>query len=481
MPPGGEPRPRSGGWVTLRLSRRDDERMDTTPRPEGHRPSLHETPPRRLGAFTGVAIVVGIVIGSGIFRVPAITAQHLPAMGWILAVWAVGGLISLAGALSVGELAAMYPEAGGVYVYLREAFGPGAAFVFGWMWLITSPASWAAQALVFSEYLTSVVHLPGGAPAYVAAALVICVSVLQYVSVTGGAIVQNSSMVAKLGAIFVLSLVLFAFGHVTAPAHAAAGATAGGIGVGGFAVALIAVLWAYDGWENLTALSGEIRRPGRNLPLALILGTVLVVVTYLLVNAAFLHVLTPGQIASAPSVAVAALGTVAGQAAQAFIAALVMVSVIGSLNGSTMSDPRVFFAMAEDDLFFASVGKLHRRFRTPHVAIAMTAAITLVFIFWRSFQQLAEAYVLGVWPFLALATVGLFLLRRRRPQAERPYRALGYPLVPALFVAAAVGVMVFALVETPVDAGISFGLTLFGIPLYLAWRFYRRRNPAPDS
>ena len=437
--------------------------------------AVHEAPPRRLGAFTGIAIVVGIIIGSGIFRVPAITSQHLPSVGWILAVWTVGGLISLAGALSVSELSAMYPEAGGLYIYLREAFGPGAAFVFGWMWLITSPASWAAQAVVFAAYLASVVPMSALWPQFIAAALVIVVATLQYVSVKSGAVLQNVSMVAKMGAIVVLSVVLFALGDGTAGdgGHAAAVTN---VHLAGFGVALIAVLWAYDGWENLTALSGEIKRPGRNLPLALILGTVLVIGAYLLINAAFLHVLSPAEIAHSPSVAVTALGTVAGASAKSFIAAMVMVSVIGSLNGSTMSDPRVFFAMAEDGLFFASVGRLHKRFRTPHVAIAMTAALTLIFIFWRSFQELAEAYVLGVWPFLALATVALFRLRRTRPERERPYRALGYPYVPALFVLASTGVMVFALIKTPVSAGLSFGFTLLGIPLYYLWRYLRRRK-----
>ncbi|MGA7966663.1 MAG: amino acid permease [Gammaproteobacteria bacterium] len=437
--------------------------------------AVRESPPRRLGAFTGIAIVVGIIIGSGIFRVPAITSQHLPSVGWILAVWTVGGLISLAGALSVSELSAMYPEAGGLYIYLREAFGPGAAFVFGWMWLITSPASWAAQSVVFAAYLASVVPMSSLWPQFIAAGLVIVVAALQYVSVKSGAVLQNISMVAKMGAIVVLSVVLFALGGGSAGSgsHAAA---VNGIHLAGFGVALISVLWAYDGWENLTALSGEIKRPGRNLPLALILGTVLVIAAYLLINAAFLHVLSPAEIAHSPSVAVTALGTVAGASAKSFIAAMVMVSVIGSLNGSTMSDPRVFFAMAEDGLFFASVGRLHKRFRTPHIAIAMTAALTLVFIFWRSFQELAEAYVLGVWPFLALATVALFRLRRTRPGHERPYRALGYPFVPALFVLASAGVMVFALIKTPVAAGLSFGFTLLGIPLYYLWRFMRRRT-----
>ena len=406
---------------------------------------------------------------------PAITSQHLPSAGWILAVWTVGGLISLAGALSVSELSAMYPEAGGLYIYLREAFGPGAAFVFGWMWLITSPASWAAQSVVFAAYLASVVPMPALWPQFIAAALVIVVATLQYVSVKSGAVLQNISMVAKMGAIVVLSVVLFALGGGGSPGGAH-GAAANGVHLAGFGVALIAVLWAYDGWENLTALSGEIKRPGRNLPLALILGTVLVIAAYLLINTAFLHVLSPAGIAHSPSVAVTALGTVAGDSAKSFIAAMVMVSVIGSLNGSTMSDPRVFFAMAEDGLFFESVGRLHKRFRTPHVAIAMTAVLTLIFIFWRSFQELAEAYVLGVWPFLALSTVALFRLRHIRPERERPYRALGYPFVPALFVLASTGVMVFALVKTPVSAGLSFGFTLLGIPLYYLWGYVRRRR-----
>ena len=437
----------------------------------------HEAPPRRLGAFTGIAIVIGIIIGSGIFRVPAITSQHLPSPGWILAVWVVGGLISLAGALSVSELSAMYPEAGGLYVYLREAFGPGAAFVFGWMWLITSPASWAAQSVVFAAYLASVVPIPSHVPEFIAAALVIVVAALQYVSVKSGAILQNASMVAKLGAIVVLSVVLFALGGGST-SHGGQAAVVSGVHLAGFGVALIAVLWAYDGWENLTALSGEIKRPGRNLPLALILGTVLVIAAYLLINAAFLHVLSPARIAHSPSVAVTALGTVAGASAKSFIAAMVMVSVIGSLNGSTMSDPRVFFAMAEDGLFFKSVGRLHRRFRPPDLAIAVKAAHTPGFCFWRSFQELAEAYVLGVWPFLALSTVALFRLRRLRPDHERPYRALGYPFVPALFVLASTGVMVFALIKTPVSAGLSFGFTLLGIPLYYLWRWARRSSAA---
>lgn len=437
------------------------------------RPLHNEKPPRKLGALTGIAIVIGIVIGSGIFRVPAETATYLRNPTWILIAWVTGGAIALSGALSVAELAAMYPEAGGLYVYLREAFGPLAAFVYGWMWLVTSPVSWAAQAIVFSEYLISVVPMSHFEGQLIAALLVLLISTIQFVSVKGGAIVQNSSVIAKLSALLILSCVLWIFGGHSA-IHAVRHAIAHGATMAGFGLALISILWAYDGWENLTALSGEIKRPGRNLPLALVLGTLITISIYLLVNGAFLHVLSPKAIAMSPSVAVSALGTLAGNAAQVFIAGLVMISVIGSLNGSTMSDPRVFFAMAEDNLFFRSVGKLHPRFKTPHIAILMEAGLALVFVFWRSFGQLAEAYVLGIWPFLALSTLAVFKLRRTRPHSRRPYRTIGYPWVPILFIVASLGVFAFALSETPGSALISLGITAAGIPLYFLWKFYQR-------
>ncbi|MGH8372420.1 MAG: APC family permease, partial [Gammaproteobacteria bacterium] len=388
--------------------------------------------PRKLGTWTGAAVVVGVIIGSGIFRVPSPIAAETGNLTGVALVWIAGGIVALFGALSIAELAAMYPHAGGPYVYLREAYGRPVAFLFGWMWLLTTPFSWAAQALVFSEYLGSVVQLGPTATHLVAAALIALISAAHYRSVRMGAVVQNISTGAKVLALIVLAVVLFAF--APAPAATLHSAMAGTTNWKGVGIALVAVLWAYDGWENLTILSGEMKDPQRSLPRALIGGTLAVLVIYLVINAAFLMTLPFGALAASKSVAADAVTAVRGHGGAAVIAALVMVSTFGSLNGSILSDPRVFYAMAEDGLFFRSVGKIHTRFETPYVAIAFTGILAVIYVLLQNFLQLASAYVLGIWPFLALAVIGLFVLRRKRADLPRPYKVLGYPVIPALFV-----------------------------------------------
>jgi len=433
------------------------------------------TLPRKLGLWTGMAVVVGIIIGSGIFRVPSPIAAVTGNLTGIALVWVLGGLVALFGALSVAELAAMYPEAGGPYVYLREAYGRPMAFVFGWMWLLTTPISWAAQSLIFAEYLGFFIPLSATTTHLIAAILIVLVSAANYRSVKLGAVIQNLSTSAKVLAIVGLSAAIFllAPGGIHNPLHTESMGVANWPGIG---IGLVAALWAYDGWENLTALSGEVRNPQRNLPLALIGGTVVVIVVYLLINAAYLRALPLSELAASKSVAADSATLVLGHAGASMVAALVMLSVFGTLNGSILSSPRVFYAMAEDGLFFRTVGRVHPRYETPYVAIAFIVVIAVIYVLLRDFMQLAEAYVLGIWPFLALAVIGLFILRKRKPDFPRPYHAWGYPIIPALFVLATFVVVINSLYEQPYSTGASILITLLGVPLYYIWVFYQRHT-----
>jgi amino acid transporter len=433
--------------------------------------------PRKLGLVTGMAVVVGVIIGSGIFRVPSPIAGAAGDLTGIALVWILGGIVALFGALSVAELATMYPAAGGPYVYLREAYGRPLAFLFGWMWLLTTPISWAAQSLMFSEYLGYFVPIPVIVQHVVAAVLVVLVAAANYRSVRVGAALQNVSTVAKVLAIVGLSAAIFVFapGGQANPLHAEPMGAANWSGIG---IGLIAALWAYDGWENLTTLSGEVKNPNRNLPIALIGGVLVVIVAYLLINAAYLRALPLPQLAASKSVAADAAGAVFGRAGASLAGALVMLSVFGTLNGSILSSPRVFFAMAEDGLFFRTVGRVHPKFETPYVAIGFIAVLAVIYVLLRDFMQLAEGYVLGVWPFLALCVVGLFILRRRLPDFPRAYRVLGYPVVPALFVLATLVVVANALYAQFWSTIVSILITLAGLPLYFLWMAWQRRDAA---
>jgi basic amino acid/polyamine antiporter, APA family len=431
--------------------------------------------PRKLGLVTGIAVVVGVIIGSGIFRVPSPIADASGNLTGIALVWLLGGVVALFGALSIAELATMYPAAGGPYVYLREAYGRPLAFLFGWMWLLTTPISWAAQSMMFAEYLRYFVPIHATAQHVVAAALIVLVAAANYRSVKLGAVIQNLSTGAKILAIVGLSAAIFIFAP-GGPANPLRSEAMGAANWPGIGIGLIAALWAYDGWENLTTLSGEVKNPQRNLPIALIGGVLVVIAAYLLINAAYLRALPLPQLAASKSVAADAAGAVFGRAGASLAGALVMLSVFGTLNGSILSCPRVFFAMAEDNLFFRTVGRIHPRFETPYVAISFITVLAVAYALLRDFMQLAEGYVLGVWPFLALCVIGLFVLRRRQPDFPRAYRALGYPLIPALFVLAALVVIANALYVQFWSTIASILITLAGVPLYFLWVVWQRRR-----
>jgi basic amino acid/polyamine antiporter, APA family len=427
--------------------------------------------PRRLGVWSAAAVLVGSTIGSGIFRVPSIAAET-GSIGAVALLWLLGGAVAVTGALTLAELATMMPRSGGIYVYLREAYGPLPAFLFGWTrLLLLQPALLGGIAMVFAAYASVFFPLGDVGTRILAGSLVVLLAGANIRSVHWGAAVQNASTVAKIVALAGLAGVAFLFGDPAGGAFAQpASAPAAGVGLGAFGIALIAVLWTYDGWADVTYMAGEVRDPARTLPRALIGGSAAIVAIYLLVNAAYLYVLPLDEMAASRLVAADAAARVFGAAGASLVAALVMLSTFGALNGTVMSGPRVFFALAGDGLFFRRFAAVHPRFETPHTAIALAAVLGVGYISVRTFEQLAEAFVLGLWPFHVLAVGAVFLLRRSRPDAVRPYRTFGYPVVPLVFLSASVAMLLNALIRQPASTMLSFGIILAGVPAYYTWR-----------
>src|SRR5881397_2653479 len=398
--------------------------------------------PRRLGFWSAVAVLVGSTIGGGIFRTPAVIAERVPAPGPMLGVWTLGGVLALCGALTYAELAALFPRSGGVYVYLREGFGRLPAFLFGWAELLLIRASaLGAIATPFAEYFLRSLGLDPTRPPYdgavhwVAALAIVLTATLNYVGVRWSALLLNLTTAAKFGALSLLVLLAFAVGG--GRGNFTHFASAGGPVAGGlFGLALVSVMWAYDGWGDLSFVGGEVRDPERNLPRALIIGTGAVVAIYLLVNAAYLYLLPIGQMARSPLVAADAAQLIIGRAGVGLVAIVVMVATFSTLLGSILTSPRIFFAMADDGMLFKAVARVYPRFKTPSVSIVVTAVLGVLWVLFLNYEQLADLFVVAIFPFYGLAAAVVFVLRRRRPYLPRPVRVLGYPVVPLLFVLA---------------------------------------------
>src|SRR5262249_48009589 len=435
--------------------------------------------PRTLGLWSSVALVVGITIGSGIFRSPAGIAQKVPHPTVMLLLWALGGAVTLCGALSLGELAAALPETGGLYAYLREGWGRLAAFLFGWSELVLIRANaLGGIAVVFGEYflrsvgVDPVEHwmaarcLSAGAIAFAAAANIRGANI--------GAFIVGMATWAKFTALLVLALSAFFLGgsHGATVANLTTG-TGSTLLVGSMGLALVSILWAYDGWADLSFASGEVKDPQQNLPRAIILGTLAIIVIYLTTNIAYLYVNPIGAVAQSRLVAADTMLALFGRAGVVLVSMFVMISSFSSLNGSMLASPRVFFAMADDGLFFETIARVHPRYRTPYVAILLAGLLGMALVLSRSFESLTDTFVLAIWPFYALGVAAIYRLRRRRPDLERPYRAIGFPIVPAIFVVSVVAFVVNALVHEPISTGVTFALIFAGVPVYFV-AFARR-------
>jgi amino acid transporter len=432
--------------------------------------SREERLPRRLGLISATAILVGTTIGSGIFRVPASVAEQVGTVGAIALLWIVGAVVAVFGALTLAELAAAYPRSGGIYVFLREAYGPLPAFLFGWTeLLVIRPSALGALAILFAEYTGRFLPL-GTAGERVLAAIAIAILAFTNVrSVDWSAMVANVTTAAKVFALIGVALLVFMFGDISQ------GALAQPIQWspttwGGFGVALISVMWAYDGWADLTFVSGEVRDPGKTLPRALLGGVAIIVVIYLLVNLAYLWVLRVDDMVGARLVAADVASRIFGGAGAGVISALVMLSAFGALNGSTLTGPRILYAMADDKLFFRPIAHVHPKYRTPDAAIMLCSLLGIAYVSIRGFERLANDFILGIWPFYALAVGAVYILRRRQPNLERPYRTLGYPIVPLVFLIASVLMLANSLVRDTLPTMIDFAIILAGIPVFYVWR-----------
>jgi APA family basic amino acid/polyamine antiporter len=445
--------------------------------------------PRRLGIASAIAVLVGSTIGSGIFRSPAVVAQDIDTTVPFVLAWVVGGLVALAGALTFAELGGMFPRTGGIYVYIREAFGKLPAFLFGWAeLLILRPAAYGAIAVTSAEYTWRLLgHDPGRALWVVpgtalivtlaqslAAVFIVVVGMVNYRGVKLGAIIQNISTVLKVAAILFLVGIGLALVPdmlppiAELPAREADAPAPGSLAA--FGLALVAVCWAYDGWSDVGFIGGEIRDPSRNVPRAFITGTAVVVALYLLLNWIYLRVIPLEQMAGRPLIAADVAEALIGPVGAVFVAGLVAISTFGTLNGSMMTGPRVFFAMAEDKLFFRSLSNVHPEYGTPSGAIVLSMILGVMFVSVQGFAALADQFVIGIWPFYALAVAAVIVLRRRQPELERPYRTWGYPVVPVLFLLAALFVLGNYAVRETATFMLDVAIVLSGVPVYWWWR-----------
>jgi basic amino acid/polyamine antiporter, APA family len=434
--------------------------------------SSQERLPRTLGLWSSIALVVGITIGSGIFRSPAGIANQAPNPLLMIGLWVAGGIITLCGALSLAEIAAALPATGGIYAYLREAWGRRAAFLFGWAELVLIRASaLGGIAVVFGEYLLRSFGIDPGGHVLLARGLSAgAIAFAAAANVRGaniGALIVGVATWAKFAALALLVLASFAFGadHGASAAHFSA-PSAGPLAVGTIGLALVSVLWAYDGWADLSFAAGEVKEPQRNLPRAIIFGTLALIALYVLTNLAYLYVLPIESIRQSRLVAADTMMALFGRVGVVLVSVFVMISSFSSLNGSMLASPRVFFAMADDGLLFQAIAKVHPRYKTPYVAILLAALLGMGLVMSRSFERLTDTFVLAIWPFYAVGVAAIYRLRRDRPDLSRPYRAIGYPIVPAIFILSVAAFVVNALINDTTNSVITFALILAGLPVY---------------
>ena len=424
---------------------------------------------RQIGLYSAIAIVIGTTIGSGIFRSPAGIADKLPGPLPLAIIWVAGGLFALCGALSFAELASAFPRTGGVYAYIKEGWGKLPAFLFGWAEItVIRAAAVGAISTTFAEYFLRVIGVdPGLYARYVAAGAIILMGTVNILGVRWGSLVLNITTIAKYGGLVFIVIIAMALGLPQTGGHYSPAMPAGSFTMSAFGLALVSVLWAYDGYADLSYAGGEVKDPERNLPRALIIGTLAIILIYLLANIAYLAVIPVEQMRTSKLVAADVAEILLGQAGVVFVGITVMLSTWGTLTGSLFTSPRIFFAMADDGLFFRSVAKVHPKFHTPHIAIGINIVLGVIFVLVRNFEQLADAFVTAIVPFYAIGVAALFVVRRRADY-KPAFRLPGYPFVPALFVLSAIYLLANALIDKSSrgPTALTLGIVLLGIPVY---------------
>jgi basic amino acid/polyamine antiporter, APA family len=449
---------------------------------------------RDLGVWSAAAIVVGTVIGSGIFLVPRFMVLRVGSPSIVLLVWVFGGLLSLAGALTYAELSAAMPEAGGEYAYLRTAYGPLWGFLYSWtqMWVAKS-GSIATLATGFFLYLANffpalnavfyTIPLPlgrHGAPLELhygqleGIVLILGLAWLNYFGVKLGGRVQVGVTLVKVA--LICGIIVAGLGFGKAPEHPIEALVP--LTFAGLVAALIKSLWAYDGWNNVSMVSSEIRNPQRNLPLALIWGTVAVIIIYLLTNSAYFHVLSGGEVAASSRVAADMMHRIMGSFGANAVSVAAMISIFAALNGSILSGSRVPYAAARDGLFFRSIARVNARHHTPGVSILAMSAWSALVVLSGSYDQLLDYVMFASWIIYGATAASVIVLRKKRPDLPRPYRTLGYPYIPILFVLVSCILVLSTLFDSPRESVMGLVLISFGLPFYAYWR---KRAPTTPS
>jgi APA family basic amino acid/polyamine antiporter len=438
-------------------------------------PDPHTAPhslPRKLTLLDSTMINVGSMIGSGIFIVPATIAMYLHSSIPIFAVWIVGGIVSLFGALSIAELGATMPEAGGMYVYLRRAYSPLWGFLYGWSaFVVINTASIAAVGVTFATYLGYFFPLSALGVKLIAISSVILLTVINCFGIKLGAMVQNGFTLVKIAALLILVLLCFVLTGGSAANFSPLLPTLPFSSlIGPLVLAMIAVLWSYDGWIEITYVAGEVIEPQRNLPRALAFGTLIVIAVYVLVSGAVAYVLPIGAAAESNIVLSDTAVSIMGRGGAMFISAAVVISTFGTMNGFIFTSPRIYYAMAREGLFFKWLATVHPKYETPIASLIVQACLACGLIFSGTYDQLITYVVFASFLFYGMSAAAIFILRKRAPGAPRPYSAWGYPFTPAVFIAFALFLVVYSIIENPRDSLIGAGIVLAGIPAYMYWR-----------
>jgi len=439
---------------------------------------------RQLGLFDSTMMVIGIVIGSGIFMTTGLMAEALPSPSLILIAWVLGGVMMIAGALTYAELGAAMPKAGGQYVYLREAYGPLPAFLFGWVAFIAYlTGTNAAIAVAIAEHMGSFFptlspeniildlgfyHLSSGQ--LMALTIIFGLSLVNYLGVVLGKWVQNVLTILKIGSILVFALIgLLVTTNVSIDYTLNPTGLSFGQILMGMGVALIAVNWTVGGWDYVTLVSGEVKSPEKNLPRALIFGTLAIISLYILINLAYLKSMPISQIAGEIKIGEASARALFGNGIAGLFTVAVILSMFGSLNGNILVGPRVTYAMAKDDLFFRQAADVHPKYRTPGNAIILQGIWAGILTLTGTFKELITLVVFVNFMLWIAASSTVFVLRKKQPDLHRPYKVWGYPWVPALFILFSLAVMVNTFFESPGQSLMGLGLTFLGLPAYYYW------------
>ncbi len=432
---------------------------------------------REFNLLDTTMISVGSMIGSGIFLVPASIALFVHSPSWSIAAWIIGGIVSLFGALSIAELGTMYPNAGGLYVYLKEAYGPMWGFLYGWSaFAVIRTASISAVAVGFATYLGYFVPLSTLGINSVAIISIVVLTIINCLGVKSGAIVQNVLTLIKIGTLAIVAVLGIFYGSISNFASGGLVEIPLANMAGPFGLALVAVLWAYDGWIQTTFVAGEVKEPQKNIPRALIISTLLVIVIYVTVNLSYMATLSIDKISQSTLVLSDMMTVVVGTTGAALAAIAVIISTLGCNNGLVLAPARIYYAMSRENLFFKRLALVHPKFGTPVQSLVLQGIWASLLVLTGTFEQLITYVVFASWIFYAMAAAAVILLRKNKPELARPYKAWGYPYTPIIFIIFSTYLVVNTLIENPRDSFIGLGLVLIGLPAFYYWNSKLKKN-----